>query len=112
MNKPEEGASHIRRSKFYIKHGLQMLQYLTEFYRALDEITANVDKLEKAPGKVMIFFTSKELTQALHSNNAQEIESLLMKHGCKRHNSEGETRYELLDILVCFNNIFQSLLKI
>jgi len=110
--KQEDHQTTLKQVGFYIKHARQMLECFGEFYKVLDELVGSFEKYEKAPGRIMIFFTAKELAQSLHSNNAQEIESLLSKNESKKYFNEGETRYELLDILKCFNNIFQSILKI
>jgi hypothetical protein len=112
MNKPEEESSALKRTRFYIKHGRQMLLYLSEFYKSLDEMLAGIEKLDKSSGKIMIFFTTKELADALHSNNPEDLETMLLKYGAKKIHNNGTARYELLDILICLNNIFQNILKI
>lgn len=114
MNKIADNSnqSNLKQIQFYIKHGLQMIQNFQGFYKSLDELSQGFEKFDKSTGRVLVFFTAKELAESLKSNNSQEIETLLHRFGGKKHFQEGEARYELLDILRCFNNIFQTIMKI
>jgi hypothetical protein len=114
MNKISENAnqSNLKQVRFYVKHGLQMIQHFQEFYKSLDELSEGFERLDKSSGRVLVFFSAKELSDSLKGNNPQEIETLLHRFGGKKHFQDGEARYELLDILRCFNNVFQTILKI